>query len=487
MAKTAILAVKVIGDALGASKALDQASTKADRMAKRMQSASRLATVGLAGLGAAAVSAARAAAQDQKSQALLAQTMSKNAGATKAQIAATEKWISAQSRAKGVADDELRPALGALVRATGSTAKAQGALKAAMDISAATGKPLETVSAAIAKGYAGQTGALKKLVPGIDEAALKSGDMSRIMADLAQKTGGAAATAANTAEGKFKRMQITMGELQESMGAALLPAMEKFAGVMATVAGFAERHPAAFQVLIGVLAATAATTIVVNAAYKAYTASTRIMTAVTKGAAIAQKVFNAAMRANPIGLVITAIALLVAGFILAYKKSDTFRRIVDTVGRAGKIALGWVVAKAQELWKKIQALGPAAKVAKDLFVGYFKFITTPIRKAIELIQDLVGWIKNIDFPSAPAWVSRLFGRGGAPAVATYASASRTAYSSLPGRGGPGGSGFLTSMGGSRGGTTLVNITVEGALDPEGVARQIGKLLRQQNIRLGGSY
>ena len=90
----------------------------------------------------------------------------------------------------------------------------------------------------------------------------------------------------------------------------------------------------------------------------AYNAYVKISTALTKAWTIAQKLLNGTMRANPVGIVITAIALLVAGLVLAYKKSETFRKIVDgafkAVGKAGK----W-------LWDN--ALKPAFKAMGDGF------------------------------------------------------------------------------------------------------------------------
>lgn len=74
----------------------------------------------------------------------------------------------------------------------------------------------------------------------------------------------------------------------------------------------------------------------------AQTVATTAQTAATKAAAIGQRVLNAAMRANPIGLVITALTLLVAGVVLAYKRSATFRSIVTGALNAVRAAAGAV-------------------------------------------------------------------------------------------------------------------------------------------------
>ena len=106
---------------------------------------------------------------------------------------ATEDWIAGISRATGVSDDELRPAMETLVTATGDVSKAQKDMQAALDISAASGKDMATVSKAIAMAHTGQTAKLEKLVPGLSAAAKESDDMNVIMEELATTTGGAMA------------------------------------------------------------------------------------------------------------------------------------------------------------------------------------------------------------------------------------------------------------------------------------------------------
>src|SRR5262245_9927604 len=195
------IVTKVSGDGM------EQATQQTSKFKSGLATASKVAGAALLGVGAAAISAAKAAAEDQQSQVLLANSMKNAAGASKDQIAATEDWIDAQSRATGVADDELRPALGTLVRATGDVTKSQELLKKAMDISAATGKALESVTSALAKGYSGNTTALGRLVPGISKAALESGNFGRILGEVTDKTKGAAEAAGNTAAGKMRRFQ----------------------------------------------------------------------------------------------------------------------------------------------------------------------------------------------------------------------------------------------------------------------------------------
>src|SRR5262245_15220240 len=277
----ATLIVKMTSDVKDAQAGLEGVTSRSEKMKRGLSTAAKVATGVLVGLGAAAVSAANAAAEDEKSQALLAQAMTKSAGATKDQIAATEDWISKTAAATGVADDQLRPALANLVRATGDVEKSQRDMAVALDVAAATGKPVEQVTAAMAKGYAGTTTALGRLVPGIDKAVLASGDMNKVMAELAAKTGGSAARAADTAAGRMARMQVAMDEAKESMGSGLLPIMSKLATMLAKVGGFAQTHSKSFQIIAIAIAALAAATIAANAAISVATAVTGAWAAVS--------------------------------------------------------------------------------------------------------------------------------------------------------------------------------------------------------------
>jgi hypothetical protein len=106
------------------------------------------AAAAVGALGVAAFDAAKGAMEDAAAQAVLAKSITNNTNATKAQIAANEDWISTQGKLLGVADDELRPVLGKLVAQTKSVTEAQKLASLAMDVAAATGKPLATVSEA---------------------------------------------------------------------------------------------------------------------------------------------------------------------------------------------------------------------------------------------------------------------------------------------------------------------------------------------------
>jgi hypothetical protein len=166
--------------------------------------------------------AVAAAIEDQKSQALLAKQLENTTGASRMTIAATEDFIAQMQFATGVADDALRPALGSLVRATNDLTVGQDLLNLALNVSAGTGRDLETVSLALGKAYNGNLGGLTKLGIALDPNIVKTKDFGAAQAELNKQFGGAAAAAANTYEGQLKRLGIVFAELNETIGYAIL-------------------------------------------------------------------------------------------------------------------------------------------------------------------------------------------------------------------------------------------------------------------------
>jgi hypothetical protein len=180
-----------------------------------------------AAIGAFAVESIKNAAADEKAQRLLALTIENTTSATAAQIAGVEKYISTTSIAIGVTDDELRPAFARLTRSTKDVEEAQKLLNLALDISSATGKPLEAVANALGKAYDGNLASLGRLGLGIDQSILKSKDFDLVFNTLTDTFGGFADNEAQSAEKAFARIKIATDEVQEQIGAALLPVIQE--------------------------------------------------------------------------------------------------------------------------------------------------------------------------------------------------------------------------------------------------------------------
>ena len=261
------------------------------------------AAAAIGGLAVALGDATKAAMEDAASQAELARTLRTSTGATDKAIASTEEWISAQGKLLGYTDDELRPALAGLSRATGSIEKAQKAAGLAMDISAAKGVSLETVTKALERAYGGNLTALGKLDPAVREMVKGGASLDEVMAKLGQTFKGSAATAADTTAGQFKRLGIAMNETKESIGTALLPVIEAALPILQSFASWAQDNPGAFVAIAGAIG----------------------------GVALAITAVNIAMALNPFSAIAAGIALLVAGVVVAYNKFEGFRNVVRNV------------------------------------------------------------------------------------------------------------------------------------------------------------
>lgn len=282
------------------------------------------ATAAVGALGVALFDATKGAMEDASAAAELERQLRKSTGATDAVIASTEEWISSMGQAYGVADDDLRPSLAKLSRATGSVTESQKAARLAMDISAATGKDLGSVSDALAKAYGGNLKALQKLSPELRDMIKDGASLDEVMQAMGKTFGGAAADQANTAEGQMKRLALSISETKESIGAALIPIVEKMLPYLQQFAAWASENSDKFLLIAGVIGGIAGAIIAINTAMTIWSATTKAFTAV-------QAAFNAVLAMNPITLMVIAVAALIAGLVLAYNKFEGFRNIVDSV------------------------------------------------------------------------------------------------------------------------------------------------------------
>ena len=287
----------------------------------------------LGGLAAGLGLATKAAVEDQKAQDLLANQLRTSAMATDDVIKQNESFITSMSMAKAVADDELRPAMANLVRSTGSVEVAQGLMSTALDIAAATGKDLETVTLALGKAANGQTAALTKLDPSLKGVIDSSSSLEEITDALSVSFGGAADVAAQSYEGRMKSLSIAMSETKESIGAALLPALEALLKVLQPLAVFAQENTKVFLILIGVIGAVATAVVAANVAMKIYQATL----IATKLATIA---LNAVTSANPFVLVAAAIIALTAAMVYLEIKFSAMSRAFDMFGNSIMVVTG---------------------------------------------------------------------------------------------------------------------------------------------------
>ena len=275
-----------------------------------------------------------AAAEDAKAQAILAQTLKNTAGATDAQVASTEKAITAMSKHYAVADDDLRPALGNLVRATGDVTKSQDLMQVALDASAGTGKDLNTITLAMGKAAQGSTGGLQKLGIATKDAAGHTLTADQVFANMAATFKGEAGAAADSTAGKMANAKIQFGEFQEQIGTYLLPVIGTLASfftdtLIPAISGLSDWVAQHKDLILAAFIGFA--TVVAAVVIPAF-----ITWAITAGAA-AIATLAAAAPFIALGVVIAGVALLII------HNFDTIKAVAETVWNAvlGTIKTVW--------------------------------------------------------------------------------------------------------------------------------------------------
>jgi hypothetical protein len=379
------------------------------------------------------------------------------------------------SLATGVADDELRPALGRLVRSTSDTEKAQQLLATALDISAATGKPLESVANALGKAYDGNTASLGKLGIGLSAAELKTMNFTQVQGKLSDLFGGAAARNADTYAGRIARMQIAFDEAKETIGFALLPILEKLMGfinnnALPIINAFSGAFSLNGNGLGGVITTlgniiTSVFTPIINGMIKAFgyvrdAIGDNLDTFKEFGALIATYV------APVIGTVLGG-ALQVAGKIAG--------GVIDVIAGVVKILNGLIsgaVAGINALISAYNAIPFLPNVSK---------ISTPTVSVPTIktptVTTTTTTIPKISAPSGGGTTTTSSGGG----VSTAAKVAATVAAATTGGIGSFDVGSFRKAEAATMGTTI-NLTVTGAFDKEGTARTIVDTLNNSYYR-----
>jgi len=438
MAGNRTLKLSILGDVDDLKKKLNQGADDVDGFGDKLTKFGKIAGAAFLAAGVAAVAYAgklavdgvKSAIEDEAAQAKLALTLKNVAGATDEAIARTETWITNMGIAFGVSDEDLRPSIERLTRATGSLEEAQKLSTLALDIAAGTGKSLEAVSNALGKAYEGNTTSLGKLGIGLDKAQLKSMTLDEITAKLADTFGGQAAAKADTFSGKMERLKLGLSEAQETIGSFIL------------------------------------------------TALTPMVESITTSVLPALRDFINGFSSND-GLKVQFIEVVnfVKSFLVPIFQG--LKSAFDSVSKAIK-----------DNQESFQALLDFAKILAPYFGGALKIAITGIGKALSVVVNIVADV--IDgfrlLISVGSKIGNFLGNlnpfGGGKAVGGPVSMGKT-Y--LVGEKGP--ELFSPSSNGSiipnnkltagGGGGTTINISVSGAIDPASTARQIANLLKNE--------
>ena len=313
-----------------------------------------------------------------------------------------------------------------------------------VDYAAKTGKDMTTAAEDLGKAMLGSGKALKSIGIDFKDAGSVAGNFDQVMQGLTSQVSGYAETGVPEATRKMAILRAEFGDVQEAIGEKLLPVLVSLASAGLAALDWASRNQGAVTALgavLGVLAAAwvasevaakasqvaqlaahlsaaggwvkqgaaavasgaaivaawvstqaaavaaGAAQVVANArAAASWVASTAAMVSASvaqKAVAAAQWLLNAAMSANPIGLVVIAIAALAAGLIYAYQNSETFRNVVDGAFKAIAAAGTW-------LWNTI--LQPVITA----IVGGFAAVARGVANFLDGLSKIpgFGWAKD---------------------------------------------------------------------------------------------
>lgn len=409
-AASATLLIKVLTDASKAQKGLDETAGGVEGVQRKLGGLVAPAAVALTAVGVFAAGAAKDASNVEQAFGALESVYGDNADAAKdlarsagqsvglatADYAQMSAQLAAQLRNMGVAEEDLLPTTEALIK--------QGA-----DMAATFGGPTSDAVNSISALLRGERDPIERYGVSIKDATIQAALMEEGLSDLegpaktqaatqatlallTQQTAaaqGAFAREADTAAGAQARATASWTNASATLGEVLLPVMVAVAGILASVAGFAQDNAVVVQVLVGVIAALAAGVLILNVALKAYKAAQVAIQVATKIWTGLQWLLNAALNANPIGLVVLAILALVAVFVVAYNKSETFRRIVDAAFRAVQKVVATVVG-----------------FITDLFADLGDFLAEPFEDLVGVVREVFGTIKRI-VQSAVGFISDL--------------------------------------------------------------------------------
>ena len=459
----------------GAQNEVEGFSSKIGNFAKVAGAAFAAAGVAAAAYaGKLLVDGVKSAIADEQAQIKLATSLQNVTGATNAQIAAVEAQITKTSLLTGLTDDELRPSLERLVRSTKDVAAAQKLQSLAIDIAAGSGKSLEAVSNALGKAYEGNTAALGKLGVGISSAELKTMAFDDVTKLLAKTFEGQASKQADTFAGKMQRLQVAFDEGKETVGSFILDAIT----------------PLITLVVQNVIPAIAQLSTTIGTNLKPVFEDLTVFFQETL-LPIIQAWWDLMMIVGT-GIVKT-IRPILEGLFAAFdmiastiKKNETnltplftlFKNVATFVYTTLAPALGTILGAA---------LRVVGTLVSGLITGFSKLVGI-ITKVVDGIKAIIDLVKNNPIVKGISGViDNVFGggraNGGSVTAGTpYVVGERGAELFVPNR-----SGTIVPNNALGGRGSVINVTVNGAIDPEGTARTIIDVLNRSAARGGGAY
>jgi hypothetical protein len=482
MAGTRSLTLKLLADVDNFTKNLKGADSEVKGFGDKVGAFGKKAALAFAAAGAAAaayagkllVDGVKAAIEDEAAQAKLATTLKNVTGATDAQIAAVESQILKTSLLTGLTDDELRPSFERFVRATNDSDAALKLQATAIDVAAGSGKSLEAVTNAMAKAAEGNTASLVKLGIGLTAAELKTMSMDEITLKLAETFGGQASEQADTFQGKMARLSVAFAEGKETVGAFVLDAITPM------VTTFVNNVVPAVQKLAEELGPKL----------------TPVFTALTEYIRDFVIPTFRDIWAFITDFVIPTISALLTPVIDALRTS--FEQVTTKLAENEEklkplVALFKTVAAfvrdylAPVIGTQLKFAFTALGTALSIIIDNFATLVSTVNNAYNAIKRLVKFIDENPIALGSTGVAgfglqQLFGGGRAMGGPVNAGTSYIVGERGPELFMPNASGTIIPNNKLSGGGTVINLTVNGAIDGESTARQIVRILNDSQAR-----
>jgi phage-related protein len=274
--------------------------------------------------------------------------------------------VDSHMRQLGFAAVETNTGLAKLTQMTGSAGQAMRLEGLAADLARAKHIDLGAAIRTVGMAATGHVGLLARLGLQTKDAAGHTLSAKAAIDAMAKSFQGTAQAYAGSMAGKMQVFKADMAEARDKVGTALIPVLEKltpiFVGIadvlakdvapaLANVGKFYLEHKGLIDALVVAVGAFYLALKVTTAITKGYafiqgvaTGAMKLYKLATGEAALAQEGLDAALTANPIGLVIAAIVALGAVFVYAWKHSETFRNVVTTVWHDVESVTGNAVA-----------------------------------------------------------------------------------------------------------------------------------------------
>lgn len=546
--KSAVLSIRVVSDAKDAQKGFETTASKVDKLEAGLNKMTVPAGVAVAAIGAVGKAAIDSASAVEQSTGGVEAVFKGQADAVKAYAADAAQNL-------GLAKSEyqdLATVIGSQLKNAGVPMKELGGqtndlIGMGADLAAMFGGTTSEAVEALSSLLKGERDPIERYGVSINQAAIdaqlaamgmdnltgsakKNAEMQATLALLTKQTAdaqGAFAREADTAAGAEARANAERENTMAAIGESLLPLYTQYQELLGTVAQALAANSDTVVAATVVIAAMAVGVLALNGAIKVYRATVIAVTAVIKLWRAAQLALNVAMRANPIGLVITIIGALIAIVVTLWNKHEGFRRFVTAmwqgivlivrttvqgIRQAVATVVEWITTRWQTFKTAMQvvfrlvgemasrvfaSLRNAGATALNVILAPARALKAAFDAVWSAIQSVINAIRNIRFPSMPSWMRSVgsavgFSAMAAPmddggvtarvmtadATVTQQLVAPSPYAAASARG---------RLGDSSGQT--VNITVNGAMDPIAVARQIesvvGKNLRRTGRRTLG--